>query len=396
MSASKRLRLYFIRAREPLVAYVFGLAAILGLLFFRLGSLVPGMSSSEAANLTQSQTIHQLINNPLNLPYKLVDFALVSWHHGSVFALRSVSVVFALCMIYLFYFCLHRWYAVRTAVLGTALFASSSWLLHYARLAQPDILYTSLMAALAYGVWLRQTKRNSLVIVVGGILAAFLIYIPGLVWLVILGGWWQRKALLKHYKHHTLSGLVVIATTTALLVPLIYGLALHPRLIRGLFGVQTFGIPKPLAIVQHIWNIPFQLFIRANYNPTVWLGRLPLLDIFAVVMLVLGAYAYYFLRQLDRARVLLGIIVVSLVLLGLHGGVNPLILMPFLYILVTAGIALLLQQWFTVFPLNPLARLLGTLLISITVILAVFYHVNHYFIAWPNNPATKQAFDIRQ
>jgi len=394
MNASKRLRISVIRLREPVIAYLFGFAAVITLLFFRLGSLVPGLSSSEANSLAQSKNLHLLINNPLNLPYKLVEFGLISWHHADAFTLRAISVVFTLLMIYLFYYTLHHWYAERTAILGTALFASSSWLLHYARLAQPDILYISLVAALAYGTWLRRTKRNGLAIAVGGLLAVFLIYIPGLIWLVLLGGWWQQKTLLKHYKHHTLSGVAVLSISAALLVPLFYGLVIHPQLIRPLLGIQLTGIPQPLSILRHILNIPYQLFLRADTNPTVWLGRLPLLDVFAIVMLALGSYAYYFLRQLDRAKVLLGIIVISIALISLHGGVNILVLLPVLYVVVAAGIALLLQQWFTVFPRNPLAGLIGTVLISLTVLLAIFYHVNHYFIAWPNDPATKQAFII--
>ena len=395
MNVSKRLRLNLIRLREPLVGYITGLSFVLFLLFFRLGSLVNGLSTSEARTLEQSRSLRQLIENPLNLPYKLVEFGLIKWHHASAFGLRSISVVFTLIIVCLFYYTLRSWYARRTAILGTTLFATSSWLMHYARLAQPDILYISIIAVLAYGTWLRQTKKSGLAIIIGGLLAVFLVYIPGFIWFVLLGGLWQRKMIFKHYKLRTMTGFLSIFMSCALLVPLIYGLALYPGQIRQLLGLQLVGLPNFLDILHRIIKIPYLLFVRADYSPVTWLGHLPLLDILVIVMLLLGLYAYYFLRELDRSRAMLGISLVSVILIGLHGGVSMLILMPIIYILVAAGIALLIQQWLTVFPRNPLAGAIGTVMISLSVMLAVYYNVNHYFIAWPNNPDTKKAFIIR-
>ena len=394
MTVSKKIRLRVIRLRNPLILFAASSVGLVGLLFFRLKSSVPGLSASEAASLASSVSWSQIINNPLNMPYKLAVFGLVKWQHGGVFMLRSVSAIFAIAMIYLFYYVLRQWYARRTAILGTTLFATSSWLLHYARLAQPDIMYIALIAAITYGTWLRQTKKTSLVIVVGGLLAVFLLYIPGLIWLVIAGGWWQRRSIFKHYRHYTVTGLIMITVSAGLLVPLIYGLATHPNLIRQLFGLQLPGYPDVWAVLRSIAIIPYQLAVHANVNPVVWLGNLPLLDVFALAMLVLGIYKHFFMRGLDRARVLLGIAVISVVLIG-FGIVNTIILLPVLYILVASGIGLMLQQWFTVFPRNPLAGLIGTTLISLAVLMTMFYHINHYYIAWPNSNDTKSVFIVK-
>jgi hypothetical protein len=393
MNDSKSLRLFFIRYRESLLLFLLSTASLIGLLFFRLGSLVPGLSTDEAKSLAASTSFRLLINNPLYLPYKIVIYGLFRLHHTNIFMLRSISALFVLIMVYLFYYTLRQWYTQRTAILGTALFATSSWLLHYARLAQPDILYISFVAALAYGTWLQHTKRDSLAIIVGCLLSVFLVYIPGLIWLVVLGGWWQRKSILEHYKRHTVSGLTGITSAMALLLPLIYGLAQHPRLIRQLLGLQQTGSPKLVTVFHRIAVLPYHLFVHADVRPAIWLGNLPLLDIFALVMLVLGIYAFYFMKRLDRSKLLVGIIIVSLILIGL-GVVNSIILLPVAYILVTSGIGLLLQQWFTVFPRNPLAGLIGTTLISLSVLMAVYYQINHYYIAWPSDPDTKRVFVI--
>lgn len=396
MKVLKNLRLNAIHVREPLFGFMAGLGFTLLLLFFRLGTLVPGISATESRTLSDSSSWQKLIDNPINFPYKFIEFGLIKWGRTGALELRSISAIFALGMICLFFYTLRRWYARRTAILGTALLVSSSWLLHFGRLAQPDILYSSLIAVLAYGTWLKNTKKSGLAVVVGGILAAILMYIPGLIWFVVIGGWWQRKIIFKYYAIRSLSGFLFIFITSLLLMPLIYGVVLNPEHIKSLLGLQLVGFPNIIDVLQNALNIPYQVFVHASFDPSTWLGQLPLLDIFAIVMLMLGTYAYYFLRDLDRARVMVGILGISTILISLHGGVSIIILLPFLYVLISAGIALLLQQWLTVFPRNPLAGLIGTVLVSLTVALSIYYNVNHYFIAWPNNPDTKKSFVVHE
>lgn len=395
MNLTNRLRVLTMGLWGPILAYVSGIGLIVFLLGFQLGRLVPGLSVPEANLLTQSQGLHMIVHNPINLPFKLLEFGLLRRHHATPPYLRLISASFAFVIVCLFYYTLRRWYAQRTAVLGTILFVSSSWFLHFARLATPDILYTSLVAAMAYGTWLGTTKKSSLAMFVGALLGSLMLYVPGLIWVVVIAGVWQYRAIFDHYKRHTLASFFSMILVVALLLPLLYGLILHPVLIRTLLGLQSSGIPHPLVIFKNIAWIPVQLLYRANANPVVWLGTLPLLDIFASAMLLLGIYTHYFLRRLDRARMLVGSVIICSILFG-FGQVNLIILMPFVYMLITTGLALLLRQWFTVFPRNPLARVVGTSLLSLAVLLAAFYHINQYFIAWPNAPSTKQVFQIKQ
>lgn len=109
-------------------------------------------------------------------------------------------------------------------------------------------------------------------------------------------------------------------------------------------------------------------------------------------MVIIGVYAYAFRYKLDRTKLLAGIFIVGSLLVALGGGVTISFLMPFVYIVVAGGVALMLQQWSTVFPRNPVAKTLATTLMSIVVALVAFYHINHYFIAWPNAPETHSAF----
>ena len=87
-------------------------------------------------------------------------------------------------------------------------------------------------------------------------------------------------------------------------------------------------------------------------------------------------------------------LIVGSILVSLGGAVSISILMPFIYVLVAAGIGLLLDRWQKVFPRNVIAQAVGVGLVSLAVIAVSWYGLRHYFVAWPNAPATKQVFTI--
>lgn len=176
-----------------------------------------------------------------------------------------------------------------------------------------------------------------------------------------------------------------------LLLPLLWTFYSNPELIKVYLGLPQ-AWPSPLEFVKNVANVPVQLFLRGPDSPTTWLGRLPLVDWFGSIMFVIGGYAYYFKQKLDRTRFIVYVFGVGTILVALGGPVTVAVLLPFVYLIIAGGIALMLQQWYTVFPRNPVARITGTVLMTLAVLMSVFYNINHYFIAWPNAPETKQVF----
>jgi hypothetical protein len=365
------------------------------LLLYKLGTLLPGLSRPEIITHASATSIRTFIDNPLNGQYRLIVYGLDQLGHQGSLSLRLVSALFATITIWLFYYVASHWYERRIAIIGTTLFASSAWFLHYARLATPDITLTLLIAALAYGHWIRHTKRSALAGLFGIVLMAWLIYIPGLIWFVFLGGLWQRKQIAAHLKESKLSIPVICLLGVALLAPLSIAISRQPALLKPLVGLPANTLPNPYDIIRHILNVPVQLFFHGPANPVIWLGRVPLLDILAIAMSILGAYTYYKKRQLDRSKLLAAVLLFGTILIGLRGGVTMIFLTPFVYLLITAGIGYLLNQWLGVFPRNPLARIVGVSLIIIVVALSCLYNLRHYFVAWPHAPATKYSFRLK-
>ncbi len=391
----KRINFSLAGLWEPLAGYLLALAGATGLLFFRLGTLVPGLSLAEAAQPATAKSLTKIANNPLNAPFKLWLFAVNEFGHNNIFLMRTFSALAGLLTIVLFYYVVSRWTKVRQAsLLGTALFATSSWLLHYSRLAIPDTSLLLLVTALAYGTWIRNTQRSMLAVLLGFFIGAGLIYVPGLVWFVIIGGFWQRRALAEHIKQAKLTLLPVMVISVLLIAPLAYALSRQPSLANSLMGLPSKW-PSPYDVFRHILNVPFQIYARGLGNPVYELGRLPLVDVFTAAMSVIGIYSYYLSRGLDRSKLIAGSLVIGTILVGLRGSASIVLLLPFIYFLVPAGIAYLWRQWFSVFPKNPLARTVGGILITVAVLLSCLFNLRSYFIAWPATPATKQAFSVQ-
>jgi len=180
-----------------------------------------------------------------------------------------------------------------------------------------------------------------------------------------------------------------------LLVPLGYAIYLDTTVLRSLAGLPMNTWPTLNAIGHNVTSLGNLLFLSGNQDAMVGLVGLPVFDIFAFAMLTLGAYDYIFMRKLDRIKMLGGTLLLGVILISMGGPVSSILLAPFIYVIIAAGVGWLLEQWFTVFPRNPLVRSIGLGLMLVAVGLTCWYQLNRYFVAWPHTKATKQVFIIK-
>ncbi len=369
-------------------------AFVVLLLWFQLGSLVPGFSETELTAQGESATWRAVLDNPLFLPHKLLQLSAQYFGHHGPLAMRSASALFGLLAIGSFYYVLHNWYSRRVAVLGTFLFATSSWLLHSARLGTPSISYTLLFAVMACAVWLQKSRAMLPAVLLGSGLVLVLLYIPGMLWFVIPGLLWQAPRLIRFLSRQHPAVLVLLTLgLVGALAPL--GLAFYhdPGLIRIYLGLPEV-FPAPLQLAKSILYVPGHIFVQGTGDPLLGVGDLALLDWSGSVLFLVGLTSFFANRRLDRVVAVVYAGAAGMILVGLGGAVAIGLLLPFVYLMIASGLTLLLQQWFTVFPANPVARTIGATLMTIAVLLSSYYHINRYFIAWPHAPDTKAAFHL--
>jgi len=373
-----------------LLAAVFG-----GLLWYRLGTLTGGYAANELATLHASSSFSEIFNHPLNAPFTLVGRLLLSLDGHGLLMMRVTAAIFGLLMLSLFYWLLRHWHGQRAAVIGTILFGSSAWFLHTARLGTPDVLLFGTLTLTACYLWLRRSQ-HWLVVLTSFVVVAVLLYVPGMIWVIVLGVIWQWRAIDRVFMRNLWVVSVGCLLLLGALVPL--GLAIYhsPELGKVLAGLPPQGWPHIVETLQNLAAVPVTIFLHGPLDAEHWLGKLPLLDFFSMAMVVLGAYLYAKNFKLGRVYLVSGVIVIGALLISLGGAVTLTFFVPFLYILAAVGADFMLQRWFVVFPRNVFAQAAGIGLLALAIATSCWYSLRHYFVAWPDTPATKIVFAVPQ
>ena len=145
--------------------------------------------------------------------------------------------------------------------------------------------------------------------------------------------------------------------------------------------------------LEALKSIPAAFLYSSSISPSYNLGSLPLLDAFSGTMLLLGLYSYRKKIRLERTIIYIVAFLCSVGLAVVNTNQLYLFLcLPFLYLLIGEGMSFMLTEWRSVFPRNPIARFVGTVLMSIAVIAACGYHLNRYFLAWMQAPETRAVY----
>jgi len=364
-----------------------------GLLLFKLGSLLAGLGPTEQAASSAAVGWHGIWHDPLYLPIKLVR-SVIFWlqpSHGH-WLTRLPNTLFGLLSIVSFGWLIWLWHGSRTALLATLLFMTAAWSLHVSRLASFDVLYLWAVPTLLLCQFALHRYGDRAIIWYGNLLIwGLLLYIPGMVWFIVLQAYLQRELLTKawakfNWQRRTWSILAIVIW----LPLLVADLWRSGELIRWLGWPADF--PGLLHLLKNFLAVFVHIFIRGPQYPELWLARAPVMDVFTLTMCLVGIYFYAQHPKAARSRSLLSMFIVGTLLVALGGAVSFSVLIPLDYIVVATGLAYILHEWLKVFPINPLARGLGIGLIVLAVALSCLYNLRAYFIAWPHNLTTKATF----
>ncbi len=389
----------FIRqnSRYALLATII-IAGIGFLLLYKLRSLTGGLSRSEVSATSAAVGWHGIYDQPLYLPLKLLRSIIFYFDpsHGDLLS-RFPNAIFGGLTIVTFAWLIRLWHGTRTAIFAGLLFATSAWVIHVSRLASFDVLYLWTIPTLLFTHVQMHRNNTKAAIFYGSMLIwGLLLYIPGVVWLILANMFLQRRAIAAGWQHFSKwwqRALYVLS-----------GLAWLPLLVVGLTRAGSLrlwlGIPDniadPTGLLKQLAGVFVHLFLRGPQYPELWLNRAPILDIFTLVMCLLGMYFYAKHIKASRARLLGLFFSLGIVLVALGGPVGISLLVPILFIAAATGITFFLHDWGRVFPINPFARALGTGLIVVAIALSCAYNVRAYFVAWPHNIVTQALFQYHR
>lgn len=370
--------------------------AVIAILSTIFGLHSPGLkgkfSQLELNYLDSINTPAKVIRTPEFLPHKALTFGIQKIDYRPEITIRLPSAFIASISLLAGLIFIRKQFSARMSLIAGILLLSSSWLLSLGRLALPDISFILWIPLLATWHWLKSTNKQKIALLAFTLALGFAIYVPSFIFLIAAFWIWEKtrgkndKLYINNF--YKLLCLVVFLVMAA---PLIYSIILNPRQV-----LSILGFPLTAPVISSLGSLFLsqlsELFLINNSGPVFTVGQLPLLDVFTTVFLILGIYVQKFQTK-KTVAFMSSLVLFLLVLMSLGGPVTNAVLMPLIYYLAVCGIRFFLQQWFTVFPNNPIARSIGSSLVSLAVILVAFYHLGRYFVVWSNAPATRQVFN---
>ncbi len=389
----KKFWLVFSANWQLILLCLVSVAILVFVSFFQLESITEGqLSSSEVAAIESAASGQRIVENPLFLPFKLGQYALIKLGNESVYLFRAISALFGIAFVVLFYALARYWFSPRIAWLSSLALATSALFLHHSRVAVPDILLPlAMLGLLASAWWLHGTKHIKTALLGTMLIISTALYIPGIIWFVGLAIFAEHRHITMLLRKTPLYVTVLFALCgLVLLAPLGYAIVLNPSLTLDWLALpRTIHLPE---IIKELLFVPASLLVRSLANPVHNLGRLPYIDLVTACLAILGAYAFTLRFSLVRTKTLTGAGIIAWLIIGISPQVSIVLLLPIIYLTVASGIMLLLHQWFTVFPNNPIARLIGLTLLTSVIGISIYYNVTRYFVAWSNNPVTQASF----
>jgi hypothetical protein len=400
----KRFRAYIADNWKLGLPAFLALLTLCFLLTYNLGNLVGGLSETEfqyqqtlAAN---GLSLAEVVREPLFLPYTGLLYLLQFTPFSGPTTVRSVGVLFGLLSVFGMYYIFKKWYTTRIAILGSVLFATTSWFLFTARYADPAASYLLLPLLVAAMIALQAKARSRLAMALAMVFGLGVLYIPGVILFLLpaaiikrkvifralrLQPWWYKSLL-------SLLALVLLAPLAAMAAKPLPGSSALSNL-SALIGLPEEGLPSITLMLTNLKDRLSDIFAYNTLGPGFVPGHLPWFDICTTVLVAFGIFQFARHWRLDRSKLIVIAALLSLLLIALGGLVNSVILLPFLFLLAVEGLKWLLEIWLEVFPRNPFARGFAVALICVLVLSVSVYQTSKYFFAWGRAPETRQVFD---
>lgn len=392
-----KLKLQFsqLKSWQKYIAVLTGLALLVALLSYNLFSLPPQNNPAEQAEALGANSISSIKNDITHAPQKAIDYTLLKLGQGSPGSFRLASVFFAAISAVCLFTVLKLWISRRVALLGVLLFISTSWVLHSSHWAGYSAILLLIAPVLLLAGTMLKIKEYDPLLPITSFLTAMILYIPGAWIFVLSGALIVKNDLLEAWKEASTKARALWSGSLILpLLPLIYGLAQNGTFLKWLGIPQDFSLK---STADNLLYLPGQLAVNGLSDAWRWLPGTPVLDIVTLMLIIIGlAYVIKDARFPVRRAVLIMMAVLGVILVGLLGSQYISAMLPLFYVFAAFGVAFLLEQWLHIFPLNPMARSIGIVILTCLIILVSGYHIARYYYVWPRSHDASHVFDRSQ
>ena len=360
------------------------------------GLFVPGgFSDSETKDFVRTAAMDLQNNETLaipNMPFYAVQRLSIDLFGSSAFAFKLPALICAFFTGIGAVLLLRRWFRPNIAVLSTVIMITTGQFLYVAQSGAASITF------IMWSVWLlliatmiTTSERHRTFWKLAFFVAMPLsLYTPMSIYLVLAivsAGLLHPhvRYVLKKMSWQQLS--VLLAVTTTVLLPLGYLIVTHPSLILQLVGAPSSWPPNLFENLKVIFQQFFNFMHPSSGNLMT-----PVLDLGSMALIILGAWQLYKIRYTARSYTLTAWIIVLIPILVINPTYTTVMFVPLLLLLAN-GLSYLLRSWYQMFPLNPYARFVGVIPLTILVGGLVTSGLYRYFDGYRYDPETASTFN---
>lgn len=383
--------------------------------FYKLDKLPPGLFADEAANGVD--IVHRifkgdfqpmyLTNGPRESLFFFLQAIFVKLIGNTVLALRIAPAMIGVGAVVALYYWGTDWFGRRVGLFAAFFMAVNPWVVVISRDGFRASMTPLMVALVAYfGGKALKTKQTKYYIIAGLVLGlgaytytAFQLMIAAVVGFIAYIALFRRGWFKGQMKNFGLGAL----TFAIILIPLGAFTVTHREALSRASGTSILnkdlnhGNPAGTLLDSGQKTLLEYNFV-GDANPRHNVPSEPHLNTFVGIMFVLGILICLFSLQRSKYFAVLGI---SLAMMlpsiltaeGLPHGLRSIGSSPGVILLAAIGLSYFLGRWYTIFPINSIARNVGLTFVVVLLLATGVQGYKAYFVAWAGNPDTYDAYD---
>lgn len=368
-------------------------------LFWQLGSIGPGLSSTEldlAATHTNARESLLASLHPLSAKLQILSlkiFGISTW------SIRVPHLIISGATLLLLYQILKKWFGKPTSLLSVALVATADWFLFTARHATGaiELSFWLTLALLSIMKLLERKTIWALPLIVSltcMVFVPFGFYIAATIVIGCLTCRVIRERLIELRVPYKLFALIVPLVSAGFLVYVVAGNLTIGKSLLGFTG----GLPlTPVDYIRNaITNSASIVAVLPNTNPVTGPSGVFFVRFFELTFVLFGIFMFWKTRVNRLNLIVLSVAMVAILVSGFSNdsASRALLIVPFI-IFITAGMRYFMHRWQKTFPKNPYARMAAFLPVILLLSLTAYLHYQSYFLLWPRQTATANAFSYQ-
>ena len=372
------------------------IALIFILLLIVAGLFVPGgLSQAEQSQFIDTAAMDLQNSGTLaipNMPFYVLQRFSLELLGPTEFAFKLPALVAAFITGIGAVFLLRRWFRPNIAILATIIMITTGQFLFVSQAGTGTITY------ILWPIWLLLSA--TMITSSAGhkrfwkllffIILPLSLYSPLGIYLALAI---SSAGLLHPHVRHILKRvsrlhLVLLASISfSILAPLIYLTFINPELLLSLLGAPTTWPPNIVENLQALSQQYFNFILPQS-------GTLitPVLGLGSIILILLGAWQQFTIRYTARSYTLVAWIALLLPVLAINPELASVAFVPLL-LLLASGLSYILRFWYDMFPLNPYARFVGIIPLTILVLGLVVSGLGRYFDGYRYDPITASSFN---